>query len=355
MGYFRFMLAQETNSERDHAALDEACKKGTMPFVSCAQDRLGPLVLRALPWPRFARALAVLVTASTSSACVSELAADTTAGFLADAAPAARAYFDYESAGLAAANGVMQLEGLHRVSPDNDRINLTLAQAYVAYAFGWVMDRYEEAHFAGDYERADHEKQRAFLMYTRAYTLVVAVMRDRDAQIDAKLEGDPDALRAYLAREYDDPEDDIEVVFWCALTLGSAITNAPSMDSLIDLPIAKALAEHSVKLNPAYENAGALTLLGGFEASYPEQLGGNWKRGREMFERALSLSKRQNHIHHVNFARTYAVSAQDRELFLLLMHEVIEAPDQGDAVRLSNKVARRRAHRYLAYVDELFL
>jgi hypothetical protein len=180
-------------------------------------------------------------------------------------------------------------------------------------------------------------------------------MRDRDAQIDAKLEGDPDALRAYLAQEYDDPEDDIEVVFWCALTLGSAITNAPSMDSLVDLPIAKALAEHSVKLNPAYENAGALTLLGGFEASYPEQLGGNWKKGREMFERALSLSKRQNHIHHVNFARTYAVSAQDRELFLLLMHEVIEAPDQGDSVRLSNKVARRRAHRYLTYVDELFL
>ena len=304
---------------------------------------------RAVP----ALALLVLI-AGPSYGCVSELAADTTAGFLADAAPAARAYFDYETAGIAAANGMVQLEGLHRVSPGNDRINLTLAQAYVAYAFGWVMDRYEQAHFAGDFERADREKQRAFLMYTRAYSLVVAVMRDRDERIDAVLKGDPDKLRAYLAAEYDDPEDDIELVFWCALTLGSAITNAPSMDALIDLPTAKALAEHSVRLDERYENAGALTLLGGFESSYPEQLGGNWKKGREMFERALSLSKRKNHIHHVNFARTYAVSAQDRGLFVQLLREVIESGDQGDGVRLSNKVARRRAERYLGNVDELF-
>jgi hypothetical protein len=303
------------------------------------------------------RAIALLVLVligGPTYGCVSELAADTTAGFLADAAPAARAYFDYETAGIAAANGMVQLEGLHRVSPNNDRINLTLAQAYVAYAFGWVMDRCEQAHFAGDYERADHEKQRAFLMYTRAYTLVIAVMRDRDAGIDQVLKGDPEKLRAYLAREYDDREDDIEVVFWAALTLGSAITNAPSMDSLIDLPVAKVLAEHSMKLQAGYENAGALTLLGGFESSYPEQLGGNWKKGRELFERALELSKRRNQIHHVNFARTYAVNAQDRELFVKLLREVVESPDQGDGVRLSNKVAKRRAQRYLDNIDELF-
>lgn len=304
---------------------------------------------------RFARRLALsALLASLACGCVSELAADTTAGFLADAAPAARAYFDYETAGIAAANGVVQLEGLHRVSPDNDRINLTLAQAYVVYAFGWVMDAYEQAHFAGDYERADHQRQRAHLMYSRAYALVVAVMRDRDERIDELLHGDPDALRAYLAREYDDPEDDIEVIFWCALTLGSAITNAPSMDALIDLPVAKALAEHSVRLDERYENAGALTLLGGFEASYPEQLGGDWKKGKAQFERALSLSKRKNHLHHVNFARTYAVNAQDRELFVRLMQEVIESPDLGNSVRLGNKVARRRAQRYLAHVDDLF-
>jgi hypothetical protein len=285
---------------------------------------------------------------------VSEFAADTTAGFLAEAAPAARAYFDYETAGQGAANGILQLEGLHRVSPDNERLTLTLAQAYVAYAFGWVMDQQEQAMFELRYEEADHHQQRAYLMYTRAQQLVMSVMSDRDEGIERVVHGDPEKLRAYLREHYDDPEDDIEIVFWAALSWGSAVTNAPSMDSLIDLPAVRVLAEHSIALDESYENGGALTLLGGFDASYPEQLGGNWKKGREYFERALFVSKGRNHIHLINFARTYAVNAQDKELFLALMQEILASKDQGNDVRLSNKVARRRAERYLRYMDQWF-
>lgn len=286
--------------------------------------------------------------------CVSRLAADTTAGFLAEAAPAARAYFDYDTAGAAAANGLLQLEGLHRVSPDNERLTLSLAQAYIAYAFGWVMDKQEEASLAGRYEEADREKQRAYLMYSRAQALTLRLMRARDPRIDAVMEGDPDQLAAYLRERYPDRKHDIELVFWSAVAWGSAITNAPSLDALVDMPAAKMLAQHAVRLNEAYEDGGALVLLGGFEASYPQQLGGNWQKGKAYFERAIKLSGRHNHLHLINFARTYAVNAQDKALFVALMQEVIEARDQGDNVRLGNKVARRRAERYLAHIDDFF-
>lgn len=286
--------------------------------------------------------------------CVSEFAADTTAGFLAKAAPSARAYFDYDTAGQAAANGLVQLEGLHRVSPRNRTITLSLAQAYIAYAFGWVMDSQEQAMFAGEYERADREQQRAYLMYTRATRLMFSLLRERDAGIDQAVNGDPDALLSYLRDAYDDPEDDTELVFWTAVAWGSAITNSPEFDAMVDFPAAKVLARHAMELDENYENAGALALLGGFESSYPEQLGGDWQKGRAYFERALELSGRRNHLHQINFARTYAVNAQDKPLFVALVREVLEAGDQGDAVRLSNKVARRRAERYLAHLDEWF-
>src|SRR5262252_7919775 len=68
---------------------------------SCARA----IVPAAASW--FALALALELSAGCS---MSRFAADTTAGFLADAAPAARAYFDYETAGAAAANGIVQLE-----------------------------------------------------------------------------------------------------------------------------------------------------------------------------------------------------------------------------------------------------
>jgi hypothetical protein len=299
--------------------------------------------------------LAILWFPVLGSGCLTKVAANTTANFLTEAAPAARAYFDYESAGNAAANGLIQLEGLHRISPGNENLTLTLAQGYVAYAFGWVMDRQEAAQLDGRFDEADREQARAYFMYERARLLVLSLMRQRDDGIDRALERDPAVLTAYLREHYADPEDDIELVFWLAVAWGSVISNSPSNTALIDLPQVKALAQHSVALDEKYENGGALALLGGFEAAYPEQLGGNWKKGREYFERAIAISGRRNHLHQINFARIYAVNAQDRALFVSLMREVIESGDQGDAVRLSNKVARRRAERYLRYVDELFL
>ena len=66
------------------------------------------------------------------------------------------------------------------------------------------------------------------------------------------------------------------------------------------------------------------------------------------------MSKRRDQLHHINFARIYAVNAQDRPLFESLVREVVNAGDLGNDVRLSNKVARRRAERYLKHLDDLF-
>jgi hypothetical protein len=311
---------------------------------------------RPAPVRRVATWSIALAIASSSLGCgsLTGLAADTTAQFLADAAPAARAYFDYETAGHAAANGLLQLEGLHRVTPGHDRLTISMAQGYIAYAFGWVMDKQEEAQINRRYEEADREEARAYLMYTRATALMLRLMRERDAGIDAALKSEPEQLKAYLRKHYPDREEDTEIVFWCAVAWGSAITNSPSLDAVVDLPTVKVLAQHSIDLDEKYENAGALALLGGIESSIPQQVGGDWKKGRAYFERALRLSGRRNHLHQINFARIYAVNAQDKPLFVALMREVLEAGDQGDDVRLSNKVARRRAERYLTHLDELF-
>lgn len=273
---------------------------------------------------------------------------------MADAAPAARAYFDYESAGQSAAAGIFQLEGLHKISPDNAQLSLTLAQAYVVYAFGWVQDAREEAMFNADFELTDYHQQRAYNMYKRAYDLVFRIVCERDEQIAKLVKGDPDLLAKHLKEEWDDREDDVELTFWWALTWGSVVTNSPDFDALVDFTAVKVVAAHVVWLDEKYENAGALAMLGGYESSYPEQLGGNWQKGREYFERAIELSKRRNHLHFINFARTYAVNAQDKALFLSLLNEVLGAPDLGDDVRLSNKVARRRAQRYIKYIDQWF-
>jgi len=53
-------------------------------------------------------------------------------------------------------------------------------------------------------------------------------------------------------------------------------------------------------------------------------------------------------------ARTYAVRRGDRELYVSLLREVLEAGDINPEQRLTNMIAKRRAARYLAQVDERF-
>jgi hypothetical protein len=298
-------------------------------------------------------ALLALCVAS-SAGCVDRMAVDTTAGILSEAEGSTRAFFDWESAGYAAPSGIMQLEGLHLISPDNDELTLTVAKAYMAYAYGWVMDAYESAEARGDFDAAKHHQMRAYWMYTRARDLVLKVVAAQDPELPALLSKDPKTLTAHLKARWRDREDDLPGLFWLMMTWSASINNSPDVDSLIDMPMIRTLAAFITELDPGYEDAGALVFLGGFECSMPPEFGGDPKKGKEYYERALGMTHRKNHIVLLNYAVFCAVAAQDRALYTSLLHEILEAPDQGNLHRLSNKVARRRAERALAKTEELF-
>jgi hypothetical protein len=286
--------------------------------------------------------------------CIDKMAVNTTVGILSQAEGSTRAFFDYESAGYAAPSGIMQLEGLHTISPDNEALSLTLAKAYMAYSYGWIMDKWDVANTNGDFDEAAHQQQRAFLMYSRARDLVMRVIMARDPKFPEMVKQDPKAFTVYLKSDWNDREDDLPLLFWLMMTWNAAVNNAPDMDASIDMPAIRTLASYITEIDPGYEDAGALVFLGGFECSMPAALGGDPKKGRKYFDQAVALTQRKNHIVLLNFAQLCGVANQDRELYVSLLREILEAPDQGNSVRLSNKVARRRAARALARTDELF-
>jgi hypothetical protein len=264
-----------------------------------------------------------------------------------------RGFWDYDIAGQANAAGIMQLEGLLGFSPDDERLSLTLCASYVGYAFGWVEVQAQEAEDAGDYDAASRQRHRAELLYTRARDLALRVLRGRDAGIDQALRSKPQELRAYLAEHYRDPED-AAPVFWAAASWGALLGMSEDMSLVMDLPAIIALVEHVVALDPGFESAGALVFLGGFNAQFPVQLGGSPDRAKQHFERALKITRRRAHQVQLAYARTYAVTVGDRELYVSLLNEIVQAPDQGSRVRLANKIARIRAELLLSKVDQVF-
>jgi hypothetical protein len=297
---------------------------------------------------------ALLIVLSMTGGCINEMAVNTTAGILSEAEGSTRAYFDWESAGYAAPSGIMQLEGLHTISPHNIILSLTLAKAYMAYAYGWVADSREEADLKGDFEGSAHHQARAYFMYARAHAVVLRAIRDRDEKFVDMLSKEPKVLAAHLKKYWNDREDDLPLLFWLMMAWSSEVNNAPDMDALIDMPTIRTIAAWIAELDPGYEDAGALVFMGGFECSMPAAVGGNPKKGKEYFEQAVALTKRKNHIVLLNYAIFYGIAAQDRKLYTDVLHEILEAPDQGNSYRLSNKVARRRAARALLKTEELF-
>lgn len=285
---------------------------------------------------------------------VKNSAVDMLVDSMGEGADSLRAHFDWETAGHGAAAGIIQLEALYGVRPVNENLALGLVKSYMAYAYGWVMDAHEVALAEEDFALADHHQQRAYLMYTRAKRIAMKVVRQRDEDFDAQLKQHPEELMDYLRQRYTDPEEDLAPLFWLMMSWSSAVNNSDDGTEFTEMPFIRTIAERIIELDETYEAAGALVFMGGLLGSYSPALGGDPEKAQGYFERALAITERKNHLIHVNYAKLYAVTVQDKELYLKLLREVVEAPDQGDEFRMSNKVARRRAYRYLKQVDDLF-
>ncbi len=281
------------------------------------------------------------------------LTANTTAGLFRRAAPAFDQHWDYQLAGEAAPGSILQLEGIYRIVPDNEELLIELAHAYTGYTYGWIEDEMEVVEQT-DLDRYDALRARARLFYTRARNFGFARMRLEEEDFDEARRKPPDEFAAWLADRFEDPED-AEPLFWTGYSWGSMINvSLDDPEAMADLANVKELIKRSVELDPTYYNASGLAFLGYAECAFPAALGGDPDAGRLFFERALRVTSRKAHLIQVNYARSCAVQTQNRELFVELLNEVINAGDQGNDVRMANKIARRRAARYLQNVDMLF-
>lgn len=303
------------------------------------------------------RALLLASFVLASGCDLQRIAADQTAEIAEAGSLGFNGFWDYQIFGEAVPSAILQGEALIRVSPENEKLLIGLSRTYVSYTYGWIQDEWELADERGDFERADELERRVMRLYKRASQVALRVvrMRDREGELDKQLKsGKVELLRDYLKRSFTD-RDDVPGLYWAGLAWGSAIANTGGdLNELADAPFARALLERSVELDPTYADAGGLAVLGTVEASFPELFGGNLAKAKDYYDQALALSERRNHLIQLSYAKTYAVAKQDRELFVQLLREILEAPDQGDELRMVNKVARHRAERYIRRADDWF-
>ncbi|HEX6767634.1 MAG TPA: TRAP transporter TatT component family protein, partial [Polyangiaceae bacterium] len=157
-------------------------------------------------------------------------------------------------------------------------------------------------------------------------------------------------------KKFDDAEDHVPTLFWAAYAWARYIgLNRDDMNALADLPLVNALADRVFTLDHTFMGYAPHALRAGLIGTAPAQLGGRPADAKKEFEAAIAGTGGKNLMYHVVEAQIVAVALQDRALYKSLLTTVIEAPtDLNPDERLLNQLAKRRAARYLAQIDQLF-
>jgi hypothetical protein len=272
------------------------------------------------------------------------------------AAPVLEEQTDYELARAAAPAGLIQIEGLLHVAPEDERLLLLGAKSFASYTYAFIEDEMERAELAGNLAEADRQRARARDMYLKAKGFGMRLLEGLEPGSTRSFERDPDALKRSLAGAFTDPSE-APALFWAGYAWGSAIGVSRDDSTLLaDLTLAGMLVERSVELDEHYYHAAGHVFLGVVHSSRSASVGGDPERGRQHFEKALALTSRKALVVQLNYARFYAVQAQDRGLFLRLLGEVIDGPRAPvSPLSLANAIAQRRAERLRPQADTLIL
>lgn len=292
----------------------------------------------------------VLALALLGGCDTTKLVADGTPDLFQRAAPAIEQHWDYDLVGKAIPAGIIQAEGVLRIVPDNQRVVMQTIGSYLAYTFGWLQDRMEEADANDEYEEHDHLRRRVNKMYLRAWDLGRHLLHLEADGFDEARVG-LESLRAWLSKNFV-RKSDAEVLLWAGQAwAGFIYARSGSTDAIADLPLAKEMVAHSVKLDPEFLNMTGMMFLAVFACQeFPPDM----DKSKAMFEEIFRRTERRTLLTQVSMARFYAVANDDKAMFERLLNEVLAAGDVFPEARMANTIARRRAKRYLRLADRFF-
>lgn len=155
------------------------------------------------------------------------------------------------------------------------------------------------------------------------------------------------------------PEDSINYLFWLAMSWGGYInTNRDDTEAMGALPYIETILHRILKLDEYYENGMTHLCLGMFYGM--SSTTGDKEKSAFHFERILTHTKRQLYTVQVTYARTFAYTFQDKELFENLVEEVIDNWEDRDShpfnseFTLSNAIAYQQAILLQEQIDEYF-
>lgn len=255
---------------------------------------------------------------------------------------------DYEVGRVAALGGLAQFEGMHYLGPDIEVGLVMLTRGWAGAGFGFIEDEMEQAEdlHGEDSELAKYHKARAIAAYSRAVYYGTKLLDTWNPGFEEARKKSSD-MKTWL-KGFTDKERDTEMLFWTGQAWLSR-TNLQKDDPLVvaDLFIGVHMIERALELDETFNYGSAHTIMGAYHAR--SALAKNeLPLSKQHFDRALEISNGNALLTKYNMGVKYFCAMGDKESYVKLLTEVVEAGDVLPEQRLQNTIAKRRARRYLA-------
>lgn len=295
----------------------------------------------------------LLISSLTVDCSMTRLAANQTTKVLLRATPTYDRESDLELAERSSMSNLKMLEGLLEVTPDNEDLLLLTSSSFTRYTFGFVEEQIEVADERYDFREKGKYVKRAVDFYERGKSYALRSMDKHRKDFSQLIEGDLERFAIELKQL---EGEHVSSLFWIAYAWGSIINLQQSEPArLAELARVELMMDRILELDESFFFGGAHLFYGIFYGGRPEMLGGDTEKAKEHFDMAIKITGGKFLMAQFFLAKCYAFQTQNKELFEKTLQEIIEAPnDLYPDQRLANELAKRRARRLLARVDDLF-
>lgn len=260
--------------------------------------------------------LAIFVVIMTSAcSTVNKIGVNSTSSLLLQVSDSVKEQNNFEFVKEAMGPNLLLMESLLSASSENKNLLATLTKGYAGYAFLANETDMMVEEFAN--LKSEKAKNQAMINYSKAIDFGLKYLAQYEISYDDLMRkmNETQGIILLLDDKLSNNRMNQEVVMFTAQALIGLI-NLKKDDFLLisQIPIAKAMFDWTCLKNPSIEYGMCDIFNGAYEASRPEMLGGNPKRGKEIFLRAI-----ENHPHNwqirMSYIQYYLIPNHDEEGF----------------------------------------
>jgi len=280
-----------------------------------------------------------------TSGCIKKMLTDGQIKGTRDGSAAVNTLHDWEIARSIAEAGLGQLEGMHKLAPQNTDALFMLARGWSGASFAFTEDDYEVAYEKGDDVMAEYHLLRARAGYQRAKHYGVELLGHHADGFEAARRNH-ETIRAWLAENFTD-EDQAEDLLWVGYSWIGHVSASKDVPEIVgELYVGVEMIKRSVELDEDAVYATGHTILGAYHARTAMA---ELDESKKHFDRALELNGGKFLATKLNYATRYHCAKGNKADYERLLNEVLAAGDELPEARLQNVVAKRRARRYLGH------